>query len=84
MTTQPQDLALADALEKEKPFSLRRDMEPTLQAATRLRAQHADLERKDALLRQAQAALQDWVDWTDYVPIKTAESLAAITKELVK
>ena len=78
MTT-TQALALADALD-EKPDSDGH----CRQAAAMLRTQHADIERKDALLRQAQAALQDWSDWTDHVPIKTMESLDAITKELAK
>ena len=39
---QPEALRLADELEKLTPFSLRRDLEPTLQAAAELRRLHAE------------------------------------------
>lgn len=59
MTTQPKALALADALD-EKPDSDGH----CRQAATLLRAQHAEIERKDALLRQLLEELKQLVDWT--------------------
>jgi len=41
---QPEAMRLADELEKLTSISLRRDLEPTLQAAAELRRQHAENE----------------------------------------
>lgn len=48
---QPEALRLADELEKLVPFSLRRDLEPTLQAAAELRRLHKLLGISNALAR---------------------------------
>lgn len=52
---QPRALYLADGLEKLVPFSLRRDLEPTLQAASELRRLHA---LNHELLEALQAMLE--------------------------
>lgn len=58
---QPEALRLADGLEK-----VIQGINPTrleMQIAALLRTQHAAIERKDALLRQALEALNDGVDY---------------------
>jgi len=52
MTTQPQALALADELDASAT-EWRNEIDTRKQAAALLRTQHAEIERKDALLRQA-------------------------------
>lgn len=52
MTTQPQALTLADKCD-ESAAAWMSEIDTRKQAAALLRAQHAALERKDALLRQA-------------------------------
>ena len=73
---QPEALRLADALEE---FAEMADRD---RAAALLRAQHAALERKDALLRRLIAALDlDRHDVDDWPP-DSCEAVYAIKQEL--
>lgn len=78
---QPDALRLADALDQNADLDSAEGGNPAVcklewDAAALLRTQHAAIERKDALLRQALGALSDF----DYD--KRVTAVRAITKEL--
>lgn len=81
---QPEALRLADALD----IAHYEDGDIELDAAALLRTQHADIERKDALLRQALEAMNEAQTYTSeaaWSPSMTDELKTlclAITKEL--
>lgn len=85
MDTQPEALRLADDLDCG-PHSL----EVEFQAAALLRRQHADIERKDALLRQALAVAEESqtyvgsATWSPSMTNELNELCLAITSELAK
>ncbi len=81
-------LALAAALERRAPVF---DKMPSVEVAVRtLRTQHADIERKDALLRQALAVAEESqtyvgsATWSPSMTNELNELCLAITKELAK
>lgn len=88
MNTQPETLRLADALldgmSDEYWNQLNAD------AAALLRTQHAEIERKDALLRQALAVAEESqtyvgsATWSPSMTNELNELCLAITKELTK
>lgn len=82
MTT-PKALALADALDQNADLDAAEGGNPAVcklerDAAAMLRTQHAEIERKDALLLDAFSAMQRLGGWST----ETHRVAEAITKEL--
>lgn len=85
MTDQPEALRLADSMQRHVVRNGTYD-----KAASVLRTQHADIERKDALLRQALAVAEESqtyvgsATWSPSMTNELNELCLAITKELAK
>lgn len=86
MTTQPEALAVAGDLEiQSDKVNGTVKYSTAKKAAALLRTQHADIERKDALLRQALEALRkSWPDDDRAIEAAYLDCIDAITKELAK
>lgn len=88
MNTQPEALRLAGELDQ---YLYTVPAHPLCtDAAAQLRTQHADIERKDALLRQALAVAEESqtyvgsATWSPSMTNELNELCLAITKELAK
>lgn len=94
MNTQPEALAVAGDLEiQSDKVNGSVKYSTAKKAAVLLRTQHADIERKDALLRQCLSYFEGWANHGGWVwPVSaleqakknTAEAIESITKELAK
>lgn len=97
MNTQPDPLRYAEILENSTNYYPESSSMPDLrladiagESAAMLRTQHADLERKDALLRQALAVAEESqtyvgsATWSPSMTNELNELCLAITKELAK
>ena len=77
MSTKPEAIQFAN----DRPTGSNDDVyDWAVDAEVVIRTQHADLERKDALLKQALEAMKDYFDYDKFG--LSVKAMQAITKEL--